>query len=220
MDMCIGWAVSRGVHLLTAIGMTADILFTPRALPIQQMVCAVAQDVWAWPHADRIFDVALVCGGEAGIKFAAEMRGLRAASFDVCDNPCMNLLSLGGLIMLVDMSRRVKRGGTVWMSPECRTWLSYLSRNTYQRDAGDNILGTARTDTINESLNDANATVIVTTWLMTFCGCQYVYVAIEQPLRSLMFKHPVMKLTLWMLDASRTTPALGAFGGSSAKPLE
>eukprot|EP00959_Pyramimonas_sp_CCMP1952_P012269 259052-Pyramimonas_sp.AAC.1 len=153
-------ALSRGVLLLTAMGLAADVIFKPLAMPIDKMLSAVAEDVGHWPPVDRTLDLALVCGGEAGIKFVAEMRGLKAASFELLDNPCMNFLSLGGLIIMVDMTRRVKRRGTLWISPECRTWLSYLSRATYQRDAVNGILGEARHAANQQTLSDANATVM------------------------------------------------------------
>eukprot|EP00959_Pyramimonas_sp_CCMP1952_P230622 4821466-Pyramimonas_sp.AAC.1 len=57
-------------------------------------------------------------------------------------------------------------------------------------------------------------------WLILFCACRCACPAVEQPHISLMFSRPVLKITTWTLDASRLTPAPGAFGSSSAKPLE
>ena len=108
-----------------------------------------------------------------------------------------------------------RRGALAWFSPECSTWLNFMSRATYGRSelapGGDERLARNRR---------ANACAHAIGQLIVLAALRGVYVLLEQPMNSLMLAYPPISSALRIVAARRLCTHLGAFGGISMKPLE
>ena len=110
----------------------------------------------------------------------------------------------------------VRPRGLIWFSPECKTWLSFLSRRTHSRLVhGVNILGAS-----SPVVDKANTCSLVLAWLVVLSHTRGVKYAVEQPLNSLLFCTPWLSDSIQLARGHRFTTSLQMFGGSSLKILE
>eukprot|EP00959_Pyramimonas_sp_CCMP1952_P114359 2391126-Pyramimonas_sp.AAC.2 len=111
----------------------------------------------------------------------------------------------------------VKEGGFIWASPECKTYLSFLSRHTFKRcSAGFAIVG----DESLPAVKSANFSSVLLSWLLVTASIRNVFWAVENPLNSLLYQVPWMSECILTCAGKRFTTSLGSFGGSSRKMLE
>ncbi|CAK0822493.1 unnamed protein product, partial [Prorocentrum cordatum] len=121
-------------------------------------------------------------------------KGLNAKSFDKVNSHRENLLSVYGLMYAVYLIRSVVVGGTVWLSPDCSSWLVFLTRNIYKRTL-DNLKG----DVTKAKTREDNACAEVTAYLAMMAAVRGAYIAVENPLASLLFKFAPIASALQIL---------------------
>lgn len=142
---------------------------------------------------------------------------MEALTFDRGSHPDQDISTLKGVMIAAWLAMQVKAGGLMWASPECKTWLSFLSRATFQRAWGPfSILGNGK-HVVAEA---ANTTSVVLAWLVSLCVIRSVHIAVEQPINSMLYHVPCLSRSLMLADARRMVTRLGDFGGKSSKPLE
>ena len=103
----------------------------------------------------------------------------------------------------------------LWLSPPCATWLNFISRRSHGR-SWENVLGAEE----KAKVTQANRTATYISWLIVLAEAMGVYVAVEQPLASMLYRHPCMFQVLLAVSADRYVTSLGAFGAPTQKPLE
>ena len=161
----------------------------------------------------------ILFSGRGGFKAAmkAVEKHYNAKTFDLEDHKDEDFVTIVGVLYATWCVLSCAAGGTLWLCPDCKTWLSYMSRNTFKRGpSGAHTLG----NDAHESVREANNTAVYSSWLIAVATFRAVYMAIEQPLNSLMYHHSPLLSTLLMVHARRLTPSLGAYGAASVKQLE
>ena len=137
------------------------------------------------------------------------------ATFELEDGPEQNILSIDGVILVLQYILCIKVGGLLWMGTPCCSWVM-LSRSSTGRSAlrpG----GPKRfpTDFVKRHNSIAEICALLA---RTAYSCS-VYFVFEQPQSSLLYTYPPMQEMLRYCQAVSCHLWMGAFGGESAKPL-
>ena len=134
---------------------------------------------------------------------------------DILYDPDMDLSLLIGVLLAGFRILCMRAGAVCWFSPECSTWLVFISRATYGRSLQEP-WGSER----HGANREQNAVACAVGQLMLLAHLRSVRVLLEQPLRSLMIAFPAIEIALRLISARRISTHLGAFGATSLKPLE
>ena len=103
------------------------------------------------------------------------------------------------------------------MSPDCYTWLVFLTRSSYKRaSSAHGVFG----DLTQLEVRLANDTADLVSYYLVLAWSRHVYTGLENPLSALLFKHDVIKGILQCTHAKRVICYAGGFGSPSLKPLE
>lgn len=163
------------------------------------------------------FDLVLLFAGEMTAATEGFKRGMRVGTFDISRDPWENSNTLMGCLYMTFLVYCVKPGGIVWCSPECRSFLSFLSRDAFLRLMdGFTILG----DWDKEPVRHGNMYAVFLSWLLFMATLRSVAWAWENPLNSLVWQMPCVSNLCTSCNASRIVTSLGSFGGRSQKTLE
>ena len=129
-----------------------------------------------------------------------------------------DMTNLTGIFLCFYLIKTLVAGGLCWGSPDCSTWLSWISRHTYGRQRGVGIFGYD----FKEKVAEQNEAAVVLYHLYVQAAVvQQAYVANAQPTNTLMYDLPVAKLGIEMLHMQRVVICTGAYEGSSSlKQLE
>eukprot|EP00959_Pyramimonas_sp_CCMP1952_P173868 3633018-Pyramimonas_sp.AAC.1 len=95
--------------------------------------------------------VLLFSGEGASAKHAQDTFGVDTRTIERTDEPCQCVLTLCGLLYAIYCVYEIVPKGTMWASPECRTWLMWLSRGTYKRSADNCFLGDEELGPVQEA---------------------------------------------------------------------
>ena len=127
-----------------------------------------------------------------------------------------DVTALAGLIWAGLCVGTLLPSALLWISPQCSTWLCFLSRATFKRSEENCFFG----DATNLKVREGSITAMALCWLFTLGVIRGVYALIEQPLNSMLYKVWAVAHMLGMHDAARQVTYLGAFGMGSEKALE
>jgi hypothetical protein len=103
---------------------------------------------------------------------------------EVSCNAKNDILSIPGFLRALRLTLRLKIGGVLWTGTPCSSW-TFLNRGTSQRSA-ERPLGNQQ----EVSVLRANEIVSKVALLCLVAACRHVAWSTEQPLSSLMDKHP------------------------------
>jgi len=157
------------------------------------------------------------CSGSGRATAAVMRRGGAAAGFDKATrHPTEDATVLSGVMFAGLLVCRLVVGGLLWCSPQCSTWLGWLSRNYSKRELSNNYMG----DETKPKVREGTVTALVMTWLMHLAAVRGAYVLCEQPQNSLIYSFGTVQETLTTIDAHRFVVYLAAYGANSLKPLE
>ena len=173
---------------------------------------------WKVEPQDRFLDLILIFAGDGEAAEKGETLGLQVRTLEVRDDPWQDINCLMGALYCAWMAISLKPRGLAWMSPECKTWLSFLTRKTFKRVDGcsSNILG----DESKTAVLNANCSSLFIGWIAFLLHLRGCFVGIEQPLNSLLYCTPWLAPNLENACCQRYFTSLGAFGSPTAKPLE
>ncbi len=163
----------------------------------------------------RDLDSVELFAGQQEITKAMLSQGFQSHALDKSYDPLtQDLTTAVGFRTALECVCRLRPGGSLWAAPVCSTW-GFISR-----------LGTGRSlsnpagDTNVTRVRNANQQVICVVMLAILAWYRGCHVWVEQPRCSLMAHFsPFQELVAHVLP-HRALTHLGAFGASSAKPLQ
>ena len=133
MSRTLPWEVASACEdIQCKLCITAEALEEPRLLSPEAMVQIAVMYETTWKP-DRYLHLLLLYGGEGGAAIKMKEIGYCADSLDRINNPMEDILTIKGWLLTLYLVKCVVRHGTVWMSPECKTWLSFISRHIRSR---------------------------------------------------------------------------------------
>eukprot|EP00959_Pyramimonas_sp_CCMP1952_P186356 3896871-Pyramimonas_sp.AAC.1 len=95
-----------------------------------------------WEGPPMVLDMALLFSGQAQAADIAAEKGMRCGTLDKADDECQDITAVSGLMFAMFLILSLKKRGLVWMSPECSTWLVFISRSSYKRaGSGSGVVG-------------------------------------------------------------------------------
>ena len=102
-------------------------------------------------------------------------------SVDYATESCQDLTSLTGVLFAIWAVLQLGSDGILWACPECCTWLSFVSRSTYQKFGANNFEGAPRTAAAQNNAKKANVCAFVTrTPLLALIGSRIVAGSLTQ----------------------------------------
>lgn len=107
-------------------------LLKPQLLSVHALLHIAVMYSSSW-EPKRCLNLLLLFGGQGGAAKKMNEMNMRAESLDKKNDASEDILCITGCLQTVYWVKSVVRYGTVWASPECRTWLSFISRATYGR---------------------------------------------------------------------------------------
>ena len=167
------------------------------------------------PHVERTAHLFLLFGGHCQAADKVDEHGGEAVSVDALIHPSHDMSKLEGVLLATYCGLKVRVAGQTWSSPECKTWLSFLTRDSFGR-LDEDLLGPES----NESVVTQNDCMPVNAWILYLVDSRGVFCTNEQPLNSLHHKVGAMKHTYKVIMAEREVTRLGAFGSDHYKALE
>ena len=147
----------------------------------------------------------------SGCRRLSAALGPGALTFDIEDDPLEDLRTTVGLLHASLLVLSLLPGALVWLAPPCTTWVSACNA-IMQRSISDPLGNCFRQD-----VADANLVCLHVAYLMClahFHGCR---VCVEQPLSSLLYRHPSIEIAVELLGCQRTCSWLGAGGAKTPK---
>ena len=162
----------------------------------------------------NVFDCVEGMSGKGALTLAFRRRGLRAVGLDRKYSIGQDILTPSGFRLVLPAVRRIRRGGLLWLGVECKSW-TWIGRSQTGRSA-HNPLGNDANSVVNQG-NRVKDRVCILMLLAHLNGLRFV---IEQPMSSILNVAPPMNMVLDKVEARTVTTQLGAFGGSSQKPLK
>ena len=211
------WSVAEACReVQQQLGINEDALEQPLLLSPDALLSVVVS-YWNQWQPERYLNLLLLYGGQGGAALKMQEMGYCARSLDMINDPAENILCIKGALLTFYLVKCVVSHGTVWMSPACKSWLSFISRATYGRTCDP--LGLCGDEQMFE-VQCANASAQLNTHVMFLCVVQQCFYAIEQPLNSLLFKHTEIHMILETSGANRVVCHAGALGAPTMKPLE
>ena len=161
----------------------------------------------------QVVDWAEYFAGKKAVSRAMLNSGLLTLPFELLDNPVMqNIMSAMGFIYAMHIALRLKPGGGSNTAPVCSTW-TWVNRYTSQRSE-HRPLGSSTVASVLEA-NTMVARQMLILWL--FCA-RKTYWVLEQPVNSLMEKHPRFVELCSHFNITRTTINMSDYGSESKKP--
>ena len=215
VDVPWQWIRATTIAIVTSVGCPEQAAFASHGIAPAQLLTALEKSALTW-NVPRTNDLALICSGEGGAAVYADKIGLNATTMDWINGEWYNLLAPIGVVYAMWCILSLKPKALMWASPNCKSWLSFISRNWSQRGYGTAIVGNY---TIAE-VEDANAGAIYIAYFLVVCATRDVFTALEQPINTLLYKFPAICDSLLMVGGTRFVSSLGAFGASSMKMLE
>ena len=161
----------------------------------------------------RNLDVVEGFAGSARIAGAALQKGLRAVALDREFAGHMDILTDAGWLVWLTALLRLRRGGLLWLAPQCSTWV-WMNRKSSGRSA-ENPLGFTGRPTVDEG----NLLNRRTAFLLIIAGLMGVLWVIEQPVSSVFFETVALKTSMaFSANTHRCFTWLSAFGHPMPKP--
>lgn len=161
----------------------------------------------------QIIDWTEYFAGKKAVSRAMLMSGLVTLSFEKNDNNLtQDIMGVVGYIYAVHMALRVRPGGGTNTAPVCSTW-TWVNRYTSKRSDW-RPLGCKNVPSVVEA-NIMVSRQILLLWIYT---ARKIYWVLEQPLNSLMEKHPRFLELASRICITRTSINMGDFGATSKKP--
>ena len=196
-------------------------LLKPQLLSVHALLHIAVRHSSSW-EPKRCLNLLLLFGGKAGAAKKMNEMNMGAKSLDKINDASEDILCITGCLQTTYWVMSVVRHGTVWASPECRTWLSFISRKTYGRTSDSTGIWGSENVTAKSALTaqSANDVAVLLSHMLFLCSLRQVFYAVEQPLNSLLFKNPCIASMLLGDCASRVVCCAGALGASTIKPLE
>ena len=157
-------------------------------------------------------DMLEMFAGVMAIARGFTLAGMVAAAYDVELDSRMDLLTPMGLVLAVQLIRRIKPlTGFIWLGPPCSTWV-FMSRGSTGRapscPEGDGRCWSAELQNVLVSRLAA---------LLIYAASLGIPFVVEQPSTSIMELHPCFQELSALLDMKFVTCHLGAFGGDTPK---
>ena len=126
-----------------------------------------------------------------------------------------DLTTVYGFCYAVVLVASVVPGGLVWFAPECKTWLSFVSRMTNKRTVFNSFEG----DCERDDVRNANTAIRCVAFLIRLATARGVRVLVENPPQSLLWKYPPLVRAMVASNAVMHNTFGGGFGWTSQKPL-
>ena len=162
---------------------------------------------------ERTYDFVEQFAGERAISLGLEHFAYTGKSIDIREDPRCDFLTPGGFLLCLRVILLLQVGALCWLAPPCSTWV-WISRASSKRSR-DKPLGVG-----HKSTEDANTLATRGCYLVVFAFASGIKVIIEQPASSLLWEHPAFKKVLRFMKAKEADSDMGAFTGSSKKPLK
>ena len=208
--------VTAAVSIQHETGLCEADLIVPGKLPAECMLMLVEKHTQSW-NPRRYLDLTLLFSGQGGAAKSARDMGMQAMTFDKRDCKFEDIRSVVGSLLATWYVHSTVVNGIVWMSPDCDPWLSFITKSTTERNNKEpDIVGNCD----SEWVQDANDVALLVSWIIFIAYMRGIYTSIEQPINSMLFKYPCVKITHEIVDAKRVVCFAGALGATSPKPLE
>ena len=208
--------VTAAVSIQHEAGLCEADLIVPGKLPAECMLMLVEKHTRSW-NLRRYLDLTLLFSGQGGAATSARDMGMQAMTFDKLDNDNEDIRSVVGILLATWGVHSTVVNGIVWMSPDCDPWLSFITKSTTERNNKEpDIVGNCD----SEWVQAANDVALLVSWIIFIAYMRGIYTSIEQPINSMLFKYPCVKITHEIVDAKRVVCFAGALGATSPKPLE
>ena len=127
------WILESSQSELTSRG-----LAEPLDPAVQIGIASEAMANWRVP---RTASLCLLFAGAAAAAGFAQQLGLTTGTVEYSCEVQQDVTTLGGLFFAAFQVLRMRPRGLLWCSPECRTWLQFLTRNTFKRWESNNYHG-------------------------------------------------------------------------------
>ena len=208
--------IHAAAHLALQLGYPETAATAPSGVDPIILLPKVEELVHSWDVPRNTLMVLLFSGQGRAAHIAFE-NGYPASTFDIIDDTHQDITSPVGLLYAAFLVMSIVVGGTLWLSPSCSSWLSYMSRFNFGRgSAGAAVLGNDSKPAVKE----ANTTALFTSWLIVLAHVRGVKFGYENPLNSLHFHHACVLSGLLITKARRLVTSAGAFGADTQKTLE
>jgi len=126
-----------------------------------------------------------------------------------------NCSTSNGLRLWLDVLCCIRQGGSVWFGTQCSSFLNLTRFHSKRRHDNGYVGDEGRT-----FVKEGNRQMAVTSLLVLLAHLLGVHFVLEQPLQSVLPLIEPLRSALDFTRATRATTWLGAFGGTSPKPLQ
>ncbi|CAL1172971.1 unnamed protein product [Cladocopium goreaui] len=162
------------------------------------------------PPESQANDFVEVCSGEGQLSRALWSCQFQGKAFDVLYSKNHNFLRTVGFLAVLAAVRNTRRGGLLFFAPPCSTWVFLSSPST------------GRTWISPEGFRTrcvllANIFVMRMLYILWYAWQRGVYVAIEQPISSVLFDWAPVKRLLTFIGARKVTFPMGSYGAATMK---
>ena len=137
------------------------------------------------------------------------------ATFELEDGPEQNILTIDGIILVLQYILCTVVEGLLWMGTPCCSWV-ILSRSSTRRSP---LRPGGPPDFPSDFVKTHNCIAEICSYLAKTAYACKVYFVFEQPQSSLLYTYPPMQATLRYCEALTCHMWMGAFKGETAKPL-
>eukprot|EP00959_Pyramimonas_sp_CCMP1952_P459146 9477781-Pyramimonas_sp.AAC.2 len=140
------WITREARSVAEQCGYTADQVNTPCLVDMANLLPMLDAVRHGWMSCNepfpRVLDLVLVFAGDSQAAVKANEKGMMCGTIDKLHGDDQDITSIVGMLYAVFLIVSLKVDALAWFSPECSTWLTFLSRGTYKRcSCGNNILG-------------------------------------------------------------------------------
>ena len=132
------WISEASQAALASRGLTE-----PLDAVVQIGIVTSAMSTWS---VNRGSSLCLLFAGASAAACHAQAMGLSTGTVEYSYEIQQDVTTLCGLFFAAFQVLRLDRRGLLWCSPECRTWLSFLTRYTYSRRDENDWHGTGHRD--------------------------------------------------------------------------
>lgn len=132
----------------------------------------------------RDLDMVELFAGRGSLTEAGKQIGLDCCKFDLVNTKADDILAVAGFLRALRLVLRLRVGGLLWAGTPCSSWV-YMNRGTSCRTASEPLGNQSQ-----PSVRRSNIMVARVALLFMVAAARHAAWACEQPMSSLMDKHP------------------------------
>lgn len=169
---------------------------------------------WNGPKLSNLHLVEFFAGCARFSGTARDM-GFSVSAFDKLLHPSADICKLSGFVLAGILVCLIVPGGLLWASPQCSSWLQFVSLANHKRGPKNLFWGNASRPDVCQG----NAAAVCLAYLIGLATLRGVRVAVENPAGSFLWKFPVMAMRIKDARLRKYITYGGAFGWSTLKPF-